>query len=78
MSKQSKALIAVSLMLQLMTSVLQFCEAWIDYDQHRAGVGCIELQICPAATPKGETMGTHNSTYVMLAKPAKRLNQSPG
>jgi hypothetical protein len=64
MSKQPKALIAVSLTLQLMTSVLRFCETWVDYDQHRTGVRCTELQICPAMTPKGETVGAHNVYYV--------------
>ena len=66
MSKQSKALIAVSLTLQLMSSVLRFCEIWVDYDQHRTGVRCAELQICPATTPSVESMGTHNFSYVIV------------
>jgi len=52
MSKKSKSLIAVSLMLQLMTSVLRFCETWIDYDRHTIGVCRTELEISTAEPHK--------------------------
>ncbi len=64
MSKKSKVLIAVSLTLQLMTGVLRFSETWIDHDRQTIGVCCTQLEICPATTPKGETIDTHNVYYV--------------
>jgi hypothetical protein len=38
MSKKSKSLIAVSLTLQFMTSVLRFCETWVDHNRQTIAV----------------------------------------
>ncbi len=64
MSKKSKALIAVSLTLQLMSCVLRLGETWVNRDRHTESICCAELKICPATTHKGESMGTHNVYYV--------------